>query len=101
MSSTGQITERELITRREAVFRVTALLGGVALVGSGAFLTGCREERATGGRGASSRNLKPSLWSRHLVQMLGGPTSYATAASVTLAKIRPSPATTARLTRWT
>ena len=47
MSSAGEIPERELITRREAVFRVTALLGGVALVGSGAFLTGCREERGT------------------------------------------------------
>lgn len=32
-----------LISRREAVRRVTALLGGVALVGSGALLNGCRE----------------------------------------------------------
>ena len=45
MSSTDEVTERELITRREAVLRVTVLLGGVALVGSGAFLTGCRRER--------------------------------------------------------
>ena len=46
MTSNDTITERELITRREAVLRVTALLGGVALLGSGAFLTGCRSERA-------------------------------------------------------
>ena len=31
-----------LITRREAVRRVTAILGGVALVGGNAFITGCR-----------------------------------------------------------
>jgi hypothetical protein len=48
MTSSEEITERELITRREAVLRVTALLGGVALIGSGAFLTGCRAERASG-----------------------------------------------------
>ena len=49
MSSSDEITERVLITRREAVFRVTALLGGVALVGSGAFLTGCSAERRPDG----------------------------------------------------
>ncbi|MGI8842269.1 MAG: gluconate 2-dehydrogenase subunit 3 family protein [Gemmatimonadaceae bacterium] len=49
MSSSEEVTERELITRREAVFRVSALLGGVALVGSGAFLTGCRQERRPDG----------------------------------------------------
>jgi len=45
MTSSDEITERELITRREAVLRVTALLGGVALVGGTAFLSGCRVER--------------------------------------------------------
>ncbi len=34
------------MTRREAIQRVTALLGGVALVGGGALLTGCRDESA-------------------------------------------------------
>jgi hypothetical protein len=37
----------ELITRREAILRVTVLLGGVALIGSTAMLTGCREEPNT------------------------------------------------------
>jgi hypothetical protein len=45
MTSSDEITERELITRREAVLRVTALLGGVALIGGSALLTGCRVER--------------------------------------------------------
>ena len=31
-----------LLTRREAVRRVTAILGGVALIGGNAFITGCR-----------------------------------------------------------
>lgn len=31
----------ELVTRREAILRVSAMLGGVALVGQGAMLTGC------------------------------------------------------------
>ena len=34
-----------LITRREAIQRVTALLGGIALVGGNALLTGCRDDR--------------------------------------------------------
>src|SRR4030088_1044620 len=34
----------DLIPRREAILRVTVLLGGVALVGGTALLTGCREE---------------------------------------------------------
>lgn len=34
-----------LITRRQAIERVTALLGGIALVGGGALLTGCRPDR--------------------------------------------------------
>lgn len=38
---------RELIGRREAILRVTALMGGIALVGSGALLSGCREEANT------------------------------------------------------
>lgn len=33
--------QRELITRREAILRVSAMLGGVALVGQGAMLSGC------------------------------------------------------------
>ena len=39
----------DLITRREAIRRVSAILGGVALVGGSALLTGCREgeERPT------------------------------------------------------
>lgn len=38
--------EASLITRREAIRRVTAVLGGIALVGGDALLTGCRDERA-------------------------------------------------------
>ena len=38
-----------LITRREAIRRVSALLGGVALVGGSALLTGCRADRAAAG----------------------------------------------------
>src|SRR5437868_13879826 len=34
----------ELITRREAVLRVTMLLGGIALTGGTALITGCRQE---------------------------------------------------------
>lgn len=37
-----------LIDRREAIRRVTALLGGVALVGGNALLTGCRDDRGDG-----------------------------------------------------
>jgi hypothetical protein len=37
-----------LITRREAVQRVTAMLGGLALVGGSALLTGCRDDRTAG-----------------------------------------------------
>jgi hypothetical protein len=40
-----------LIDRREAVRRVTALLGGVALVGGDALLTGCAPDRRRGGDG--------------------------------------------------
>jgi hypothetical protein len=40
MSDTDQL----LMDRREAVKRVTALLGGIALVGSGALLTGCGDD---------------------------------------------------------
>ena len=35
----------ELITRREAVLRVTVLLGGIALTGGTALITGCRQEK--------------------------------------------------------
>lgn len=41
-----------LITRREAILRVSALLGGIALVGQSALLTGCRADRTAGGRDA-------------------------------------------------
>ena len=40
----SELSEKDFITRREAIFRVTALLGGVALVGSGAWLSGCRPD---------------------------------------------------------
>jgi hypothetical protein len=35
----------DLISRREAILRVSALLGGVALIGSGALISGCRAEK--------------------------------------------------------
>ena len=35
----------EMITRREAVARVAVLLGGVALIGGNALITGCRAEK--------------------------------------------------------
>jgi hypothetical protein len=38
----------ELITRREAVFRITTLIGGVAVLGSGAFVSACRREYKVG-----------------------------------------------------
>src|SRR5437763_9204449 len=34
-----------MITRREAVLRVTAILGGIALTGGTALITGCRENK--------------------------------------------------------
>ena len=34
----------DMITRREAVARVAARLGGVALIGGSALITGCRTE---------------------------------------------------------
>jgi hypothetical protein len=37
----------ELISRREAVLRVATLLGGVAVIGSGALISGCRPERTS------------------------------------------------------
>ena len=37
----------DLISRREAILRVSVLLGGVALIGSGALISGCRAEKAT------------------------------------------------------
>ena len=36
----------DLINRREAILRMSALLGGVALIGSGALISGCRAEKA-------------------------------------------------------
>jgi hypothetical protein len=38
----------ELISRREAVFRISTIIGGVAVLGSGAFATGCRREYKVG-----------------------------------------------------
>jgi len=38
----------ELITRREAVFRISTIIGGVAVLGSGAFVTACRREYKVG-----------------------------------------------------
>ncbi|HEX9607163.1 MAG TPA: gluconate 2-dehydrogenase subunit 3 family protein [Gemmatimonadaceae bacterium] len=37
----------DLISRREAILRMSVLLGGVALIGSGALISGCRAEKAT------------------------------------------------------
>ncbi|HEX9084529.1 MAG TPA: gluconate 2-dehydrogenase subunit 3 family protein [Gemmatimonadaceae bacterium] len=37
----------DLISRREAILRVSVMLGGVALIGSGALISGCRAEKAT------------------------------------------------------
>lgn len=42
-----------LINRREAIRRVTALLGGVALVGGNALLTGCRDDGDGEGAGGA------------------------------------------------
>jgi hypothetical protein len=41
----------ELISRREAILRMSVLLGGVALIGSGALISGCKAEK-TGTVGA-------------------------------------------------
>jgi len=38
----------ELISRREAVFRISTIIGGVAVLGSGAFATACRREYKVG-----------------------------------------------------
>src|SRR5688572_9749325 len=37
----------DLVTRREAIRRVSALFGGVALIGQGAWLTGCATAQRT------------------------------------------------------
>jgi hypothetical protein len=42
----------DLISRREAILRMSVLLGGVALIGSGALISGCKAEK-TGTVGAS------------------------------------------------
>jgi glucoside 3-dehydrogenase (cytochrome c) hitch-hiker subunit len=47
---THESEQTRLIDRREAIRRVSALLGGVALVGEGALLAGCRPDRAPGGQ---------------------------------------------------
>lgn len=41
----------DLISRREAILRMSVLLGGVALIGSGALISGCKAEK-TGTLGA-------------------------------------------------
>ena len=41
----GLLETPQLITRREAVLRVTVLLGGIALTGGTALITGCRQEK--------------------------------------------------------
>lgn len=41
----------DLISRREAILRMSVLLGGVALIGSGALISGCKAEK-TGSVGA-------------------------------------------------
>ncbi|HEY4734331.1 MAG TPA: gluconate 2-dehydrogenase subunit 3 family protein [Gemmatimonadaceae bacterium] len=48
---TAVLDTPEMITRRQAVLRVSALLGGAALIGSTAWITGCNTEKpaATGG----------------------------------------------------
>jgi hypothetical protein len=50
MTDNGILTENtpEMITRREAVARVAVLLGGVALIGGNALITGCRTEQTNG-----------------------------------------------------
>jgi hypothetical protein len=45
MTMPFQTEQERLINRREAIQRVTAMLGGIALVGGSALLTGCRNER--------------------------------------------------------
>ena len=41
--------EHDLVTRREAIRRVSALLGGAALIGQSAWLSGCATSRPTAG----------------------------------------------------
>jgi hypothetical protein len=41
--------KHDLVTRREAIRRVSALLGGAALVGQGAWLSGCATSRPAAG----------------------------------------------------
>jgi hypothetical protein len=47
MTENDTLTELspDLINRREAILRMSALLGGVALIGSGALISGCRAEK--------------------------------------------------------
>jgi len=47
MTDNDSLTEYspEMISRREAVLRVSFLLGGVALIGGSALITGCRTEK--------------------------------------------------------
>ena len=52
MATEMELTERELINRREALRRVSALFGGVALVGSSAWLAGCTKDKPAGGAAA-------------------------------------------------
>jgi hypothetical protein len=47
--SEASMIEQSLIDRREAIRRVTVMLGGIALVGGDALLTGCRDEGGAAG----------------------------------------------------
>lgn len=49
MSDGQSLSAVDLITRREAIQRVSVLLGGAALVGGDALLTGCRDRGTTSG----------------------------------------------------
>ena len=45
MSQISNELSADLISRREAILRMSVLLGGVALIGSGALISGCRAEK--------------------------------------------------------
>ena len=49
MPDRQSLSAADLITRREAIQRVSLLLGGAALVGGDALLTGCRDRGTTSG----------------------------------------------------
>ncbi|HMB92936.1 MAG TPA: gluconate 2-dehydrogenase subunit 3 family protein [Rhodothermales bacterium] len=55
-----QTEQERLLNRREAIQRVTAMLGGIALVGGSALLTGCRDEK---NEGSGEADATPTLFS--------------------------------------